>query len=105
MEIGFLEIWMSDMINLAVPYYCQRENTYVWYQKRKEDKYDKITNKKICSKGEIIPNQKGKSLAPITCNITSLCMILHYFGITQGALKIRKISNTILKQPLCVASR
>ena len=31
-----------------------------------------------------MPSTK-KPLAPITCNITSLCMILHYFGITDDS--------------------
>ena len=80
----------NNQINLSVPYYCQRDNKYIWYMRDKNGIKD-ISTKKV--------------LAPITCNVTSLCMILHYFGITQGALKIRKISNTILKQPLCAASR
>jgi len=71
MEIGFLEMFMNNnQINLSVPYYCQRDNKYIWYMRDKNGIKD-ISTKKV--------------LAPITCNVTSLCMILHYFGITQDS--------------------
>ncbi len=60
---------MSNGINLPVPYFCQRENKYIWQQRSSDT-------------GEKSPSTK-KPLAPITCNITSLCMILHYWGLTQ----------------------
>ena len=60
----------NNQINLSVPYYCQRDNKYIWYMRDKNGIKD-ISTKKV--------------LAPITCNITSLCMILHYFGITQDS--------------------
>ena len=59
------------MINLPVPYFCQWENKYIWQQRSSDT-------------GEKLPSTK-KPLAPITCNITSLCMILHYFGITDDS--------------------
>lgn len=62
---------MSNGINLPVPYFCQRENKYIWQQRSSDT-------------GEKLPSTK-KPLAPITCNITSLCMILHYFGITDDS--------------------
>ena len=69
--ISFLEKLMSNGINLPVPYFCQRENKYIWQQRSSDT-------------GEKLPSTK-KPLAPITCNITSLCMILHYFGITDDS--------------------
>ena len=69
--ISFLEKLMSNGINLPVPYFCQRENKYIWQQRSSDT-------------GEKLPSTK-KALAPITCNITSLCMILHYFGITDDS--------------------
>lgn len=54
--------------NLAVPFFTQRDNTYVWQQ------IDSDTNLK---KGPKYP------MAWRTCNITSLCMILHYWGLTK----------------------
>ena len=49
--------------NLAVPFFTQRDNTYVWQK----------------------PDGNGSKypMAWQTCNITCLCMILHYWGITK----------------------
>jgi hypothetical protein len=58
--------------NLAVPFFSQRENVYVWKQ------CDSQT-------GIEIPNGKNISMAYCSCNITSLCMILHYLGITKDS--------------------
>jgi uncharacterized protein YvpB len=54
--------------NLPVPFFSQRENKYVWQQ--------------VDIQNNPIPNTKV-SPAWMSCNITSLCMILHYFGITN----------------------
>ena len=54
--------------NLAVPFFTQRDNTYVWQQK------NETTNVAFGSK---------YPMAWRTCNITSLCMILHYWGLTE----------------------
>ena len=54
--------------NLAVPFFTQRDNTYIWQQK------NEITN---IAFGPKYP------MAWRSCNITSLCMILHYWGLTQ----------------------
>ena len=73
------------MINLPVPYFCQRENKYIWYQKAtKPIVCDNNPNIIKYNPGDSILETK-KPLAPITCNITSLCMILHYFGITDDS--------------------
>ena len=72
------------MINLSVPFYCQRDNKYVWHQKYALD-FNGVGKKGEQLAGTVMPNRKGKPLGPITCNITSLCMILHYFGITQDS--------------------
>ena len=74
----------SNQINLSVPYYCKRDNKYISYRKSEKDEYDKITGELKYKKDDNIPETK-KPLAPITCNITSLCMILHYFGITDDS--------------------
>ena len=54
--------------NLAVPFFTQRDNTYVWQQ------IDIDSNLK---KGPKYP------MAWRSCNITSLCMLLHYWGLTE----------------------
>ena len=73
---------MSDVFykrNLAVPFFTQRDNTYVWQQLYSETKKDE--------EGNVI-QEKDKPFGPKypmawrTCNITSLCMVLHYFNIT-----------------------
>jgi uncharacterized protein YvpB len=56
--------------NLAVPFFSQRENTYVWQQ------VDKETNLAI-------PDSPKISMAWRSCNITSLCMVLHFHGVTE----------------------
>jgi hypothetical protein len=58
--------------NLAVPFFSQRENTYVWKQRDSETDLE-------------LPDGKHVSMAYCSCNITSLCMILHYFGITEDS--------------------
>lgn len=66
--------------NLAVPFFTQRDNTYVWQQISTEDVKDDDGN---------YTQQIGKAFGPKypmawrTCNITSLCMILHYWGLTK----------------------
>ena len=54
--------------NLAVPFFTQRDNTYIWQQ------IDADTNLR---KGPKYP------MAWRSCNITSLCMVLHYWGLTE----------------------
>ena len=61
---------MSEYINLAVPFFSQRENIYVWCQK------DEKT-------GFSIGNRI--SMACQSCSITSLCMILQYLGISDDS--------------------
>ena len=67
--------------NLAVPFFTQRDNSYVWQQKYKKDKFDEITGNKIEEKDT--PFGPKYPMAWRTCNITSLCMILHYWGLTK----------------------
>ncbi len=54
--------------NLPVPFFSQRDNKYEWT--------------KIDDNG-IKDENTRRSLAYMSCNITSLCMILNYFGITS----------------------
>ena len=61
-------------INLPVPFFTQRDNTYVWQQRNAD--------------GIIWTDKNGREgpkypMAWRSCNITSLCMILHYWGLTQ----------------------
>jgi hypothetical protein len=54
--------------------YAQCESKYIWYE------LDGNNTRVKDSSGNEKP---GVSLAWASCNITSLCMILHYFGITD----------------------
>lgn len=68
--------------NLAVPFFTQRDNTYIWQQKTDEIIYDDNDPTKI-------KYNVGDSFGPKypmawrSCNITSLCMVLHYWGLTE----------------------
>ena len=66
--------------NLAVPFYTQRDNTYVWQQLYDKDEYN---SKNILIKQKNQPFGPKYPMAWRTCNITSLCMILHYWGLTE----------------------
>lgn len=56
--------------NLPVPFFSQREVNYIWEQ------YSQSTN---------MPTGTRITMAWQSCNITSLAMILHYFGITEDS--------------------
>lgn len=75
---------MSNYINLAVPFFSQRENIYTWYERWDTDVYDK-NNVLIHKEGSIKNSANGISMACQSCNITSLCMILQYLGITDDS--------------------
>ena len=67
--------------NLEVPYFSQRENKTVWHRRYTKEEVE--ANKESSSLiGTIVPNGKTDTKAKNSCNITSLAMILHYFGIT-----------------------
>lgn len=76
---------MSDLYkrNLAVPFFTQRDNTYIWQQ------VDSDSNLK---KGPKYP------MAWRSCNITSLCMILHYWGLTTETHNINFVGEFVLKE-------
>lgn len=76
---------MSDAYkrNLAVPFFTQRDNTYIWQQ------VDSDSNLK---KGPKYP------MAWRSCNITSLCMILHYWGLTTETHNINFVGEFVLKE-------
>jgi uncharacterized protein YvpB len=73
--------------NLPVPYFSQRECTYEWQRIATADEEIKVNDAKrgIEARRYLEGESIGfpVSLAWASCNITSLCMILHYFGITD----------------------
>ena len=77
---------MSDPLsykrNLAVPFFTQRDNTYIWQQKTGEIIYDDNDPAKIKYNVGDSFGQKYP-MAWRSCNITSLCMVLRYWGLTE----------------------
>ena len=67
---------MSKIYNLPVPFFSQRECKYVWYQ---------LNNDGTRTKDQQNKDKPGVSLAWGSRNIVSLCMILHYYGITTDS--------------------
>ena len=84
---------MSNFRNLEVPYFSQRENTTVWHrrytQKEAENKRD------LSLVGKIVEGGASYAKTKDSCNITSLAMLLHYFGVTSDIPDemMRKVFN------------
>ena len=73
---------MSKVLrNLEVPYFSQRENKIYWH--KKFSKIDDITKDNPELIGSIDNSVEPVSMAKQSCNITSLAMLLHYFGVTS----------------------
>ena len=68
--------------NLAVPFFTQRDNTYIWQQLDEED----------------TPFGPKYPMAWRSCNITSLCMILHYWGLTTESHNKNFVGEFVLKE-------
>jgi hypothetical protein len=91
--VGYLEIYMSNnnlhKRNLPVPFFSQRQVTYVWQERRIENNQS------------VLVSNTEVSLAWASCNILGLCMILHYYGITDDSPNkmLEKFFSTIFKNP------
>ena len=72
----------SHKRNLAVPFFTQRDNTYIWQQLDEDD----------------TPFGPKYPMAWRSCNITSLCMILHYWGLTTNTHNINFVGEFVLKE-------
>lgn len=73
-------------INLPVPFFTQRDNTYVWYYKHEEDT---VIKKVLYKKGSFVADAEGKEISKkiwdYSCNITCLAMVLNYLGVTKDS--------------------
>ena len=73
-------------INLPVPFFTQRDNTYVWYYKHEEDI---VIKKVLYKKGSFVADAEGKEISKkiwdYSCNITCLAMVLNYLGVTKDS--------------------
>ena len=86
---------MSKVLrNLEVPYFSQRENKIYWH--KKFSKIDDITKDNPELIGSIDNSVEPVSMAKQSCNITSLAMLLHYFGVTSDTPDemMRKVFET-----------
>ena len=85
----------SHKRNLAVPFFTQRDNTYVWQQRE----IKKVINQKAPEIEEMETTIGPKyPMAWRSCNITSLCMILHYWGLTTETHNINFVGEFVLKE-------
>ena len=85
---------MSKVLrNLEVPYFSQRDNKIYWH--KKFSKIDDITKDNPELIGSIDNSVEPVSMAKQSCNITSLAMLLHYFGVTSDTPDemMRKVFN------------
>ena len=90
---------MSKVLrNLEVPYFSQRENKIYW--NKKFSKIDDITKDNPELIGNIDNSVEPVSMAKQSCNITSLAMLLHYFGVTKDTPDemMRKVFNPTEKE-------
>lgn len=83
---------MKLIRNLEVPWFSQRENNTYWHEKYP------ISTKKVDEEGKslagcLVENGTPVSMAQQSCNITSLAMVLHYFGVTSDTpdVMMRKV--------------
>ena len=83
---------MSSFRNLEVPYFSQRENKTIVYQYYQNDVIDEKSQNILHKAGDI---KSSDTKAKNSCNITSLAMVLHYFGITTDTPDemMRKVFN------------
>lgn len=65
--------------NLPVPFYSQRKNEYIWYERYKSTDSEVIASPEL--EGKVKPNGKQVSMACNSCNITSVWMVLRYYGV------------------------
>jgi hypothetical protein len=89
--VGYLEIYMSNnnlhRRNLPVPFFSQREVTYKWQQRaiNKNGSGGETIGGIFYQENTVITTKEPVSLAWASCNIVSLCMLLHYYGITDDS--------------------
>lgn len=83
---------MSELYlrNLPVPFFSQRENSYIWKQKYEKEITDDETKVIIYKKGTFVTDVEGKEMSKkiwdYSCNITCLAMFLNYLGVTKDTL-------------------
>lgn len=75
-------------INLPVPFFSQRDNSYIWKQKCEIEVKNNV-GKVLYKKGSFVADAEGKEISKkiwsYSCNITCLAMVLNYLGVTKDS--------------------
>ena len=69
----------THLRNLPVPFFSQRQNDYTLKEYYTSDVYDDKTNKLLHKEGDL---KREISMDCRSCNISSVMMIMEYFGLT-----------------------
>ena len=69
----------THLRNLSVPFFSQRKNDYILKDYYTSDVYDDKTNKLLHKEGDL---KREISMDCRSCNISSVMMIMEYFGLT-----------------------
>lgn len=69
----------NHLRNLPVPFFSQRKNDYILKDYYTSDVYDDKTNKLLHKEGDL---KREISMDCRSCNISSVMMIMEYFGLT-----------------------
>ena len=87
----------THLRNLPVPFFSQRQNDYTLKEYYTSDVYDDKTNKLLHKEGDL---KREISMDCRSCNISSVMMIMEYFGLTGVERRVGDKTFTTPKTPL-----
>ena len=87
----------THLRNLSVPFFSQRKNDYILKDYYTSDVYDDKTNKLLHKEGDL---KREISMDCRSCNISSVMMIMEYFGLTGVEGTVGDKTFTTPKTPL-----
>ena len=87
----------THLRNLPVPFFSQRQNDYTLKEYYTSDVYDDKTNKLLHKEGDL---KREISMDCRSCNISSVMMIMEYFGLTGGERTVGDKTFITPKTPL-----
>ena len=87
----------THLRNLSVPFFSQRKNDYILKDYYTSDVYDDKTNKLLHKEGDL---KREISMDCRSCNISSVMMIMEYFGLTGVERTVGDKTFTTPKTPL-----
>ena len=86
----------THLRNLSVPFFSQRKNDYILKDYYTSDVYDDKTNKLLHKEGDL---KREISMDCRSCNISSVMMIMEYFGFTGVERTVGDKTFTTPKTP------